>query len=193
MTTSCVPGFDQLTRWSGQACALWSGRTFDEKWQWVQNYFRDHGLMANNASIAALVAQMDASCPVSPAGSLYDGLNDNEAWNDANSNQTSEGERIATDRNFNQTLQTGINAFGNTILGIVQSNNKQTPTFPNNNPVGGFGGLGGFPPGGSGVSGGFNSPYGYGGGAISWTPIIIGGVIVAGLAVLVLTMSNRRS
>lgn len=193
MTTSCVPGFDQLTRWSGQACALWSARTADEKRQWVENYFQAHGLFANHASIGTLIAEMDASCPVSPAGSLYDGLNEGfDAGNQDGSNQPSEGERILTDRNFNQTLSTGINAIANATLGIVQSNNRTNYGYPNNNPVGGFGGLGGYPQG-SGVVGGFNSPYGYGAGAISWTPIIIGGVITVGLGVFVMTMSNRRS
>lgn len=192
MSSSCVPGFDQLTRWSGQACALWSRCTPEEKRQWVQNSFQANGQTANSASIATIIAQMDASCSVAPAGIASSETIDQ--FNDASGdNQPSDAVQVLTNANFDRALSTGINAIGNTTLGIVQSNNRTNYGYPNNNPVGGFGGLGGFPQGGSGIYGGFNSPYGRGIGTISWTPIIIGVVIVGGLGVLVMTMSNRRS
>ncbi len=190
--SSCVPGFEQLTRWSGQACALWGTRAPEEKRQWVQNYFQAHGFLANDAYVATLVSQMDASCSIAPAGSLYDGLNEGFGGDSQdNSNQPSEGYLIATDPNFNRTVQTGINAIGNTTLGIVQSNNRTNYGYPNNNAIGT---LGGYPTGTqNGIYGGVNSRGVAGFGSISWTPIIIGGVIVLGLGAFLIAMSNRRS
>jgi hypothetical protein len=193
--TSCVPGFDALAHWSGQACALWPTRTPAEKQQWVLNYLQAHGRMANQVTITSLIQTMDIRCSrARPAGLSYDtiGAAVDEA-NQGDSNQPSEGERIATDRNVNQTLQTGINAIANTTLGIFQADKGRSSSNPGigGNPLGFGGGLQGL--GQSGVSGGFNSPYGYGGGAISWTPILVGGVIVVGLIMLVVSTQRRAT
>jgi hypothetical protein len=195
MTTSCVPGFDQLTQWSGQACALWSGRTREEKRQWVHNFFRAYGLFANDASVGSLIAQMDAHCggASAPAGSVGDALYGYD-WEgqpmQSQQQRDSDEVRVLTNPDFNRTLQTGLHEISNTVVGAFNSSNRTPYGYAPNSL-----GIGGYPTGyqPQGIYGGFNSPFGYGFGQINWTPILIGGVIVVGLGVFLVTMSKSNS
>jgi hypothetical protein len=172
---SCVTDPESLARWSGQACAAWPGRTPEEKRQWVRGYFQAHGMHANDVSVGALVSQMNARCSARPAGVALAPTT------------TTDIERILTSPSFNQTLQTALHEIGTTTSAGINSANRTNTYAPNTGYPGG-----GYSPQ-SGIYGGFNAPgAGYGSGAISWTPIIIGGAIAVAL-VLVVASSQRRA
>lgn len=204
----CVPSFQGLILWSGNNCAQWSVRTSAEKLTWIENYFRTHGVVVNEAAMQPIARQMDTYCgALAPAGAADDVV---ATWRDSNGEEhtLTQGmvdrlnnehgmnfnpndpnwNTILTSPAFAQLIQNTFATVGTTVVGVVNSANKTN--YPNYGSGGGYGsGLGNF----GGAWGGFNSNYGAGSGYVSWTPIIIGGALVLALGIGLIVMSQKSN
>jgi len=183
------PTIEGLLVWSGPNCSQWRLRSYAEKQMWIRNYYWIYSLVPDDATVHNWIMNMDLRCKIGimPAGDVYTGLDEGfsaglNSSSDTSSNSSSDNSGIDwTNPNIQKTFQTGINAIAQAAIGITNSANKTNYGYPGSlfNPTS----IPRSPTGG--IYGGFNTPFGYGYGASTFTPfLIIGGLVIVGGIVL---------